>query len=715
MYLYIGLACLLIAFLRSYYLKKKLPIFNFHNCDICIYNIKRAGRNETMEELLVLIYNHTKYYINEKSFDNEFKVKKLFQEIVLHCTPKKHDQIQKTELYNLYLKMVNENKITKNILFEKLVIQNTNKDSNGENCMSCPSQFLSSCAYKCSFCPSSAGIAKSYAPGQASFDKLIQNDNNFILYLLQHMLSHHLAGHSIHKLAMRHLGGTFHSYPELYRYEYSRDIFYCVNVISDIINNEEMLTEAKKYIKGKFVIPDGVRKYHLYHDIINYKDMDSFQDIEDIDISGKDIGNLIKIRNNSIILELVKQSLKYEQNINISAPCRIVSYSIETRPDAITKSPNTIYELLDLGVTIVEFGLQSTDNELLKINKRGHNAECSAKAIRIIKDAGLHVHGQWMMDLPGSTWEKEVNCIKDILSDEFRCDQIKIYPHLSMPGTETKIWLDEGKYKSLAEENPDKFIELVAELLTRLDETVRVNRVQRDLPKKSLRFPDGYTNEQPSNLEQLVSIYMEKNKMPRNDIRSCEPRQRFARLNEINYYVSVKPYTGGYDFFISAESSSLNKKILWGYSRLSLCNYELGLLDKQPDYYLDIFNNFKCGRIRELKVNGSISAVGANGNAVQHRGIGSKLLKYAEQIAAIYGMDYVTVTSAVGVRDYYKNKHGYQLDDCGLMIKKVTKNSFSLLPHQMSTIPLTQTIIRNTVLGAVLRSSYGYHNKIKLL
>jgi hypothetical protein len=54
-------------------------------------------------------------------------------------------------------------------------------------------------------------------------------------------------------------------------------------------------------------------------------------------------------------------------------------------------------------------------------------------------------------------------------------------------------------------------------------------------------------------------------------------------------------------------------------------------------------------------------------------------------MASKYGMSHVTVTSAVGVRDYYRLKHGYQLDDCGLMWKKL--NNIKL--HKM--VPVSDT------------------------
>jgi hypothetical protein len=169
-------------------------------------------------------------------------------------------------------------------------------------------------------------------------------------------------------------------------------------------------------------------------------------------------------------------------------------------------------------------------------------------------------------------------------------------------------------------------------------------------------------------------------------------------LDELEFSIQTKEMDGGIDIFISAQTficadhtKPLVKdfRIIWGYCRLRI------VLDYDDRFFIEFFNTTNnqgknVGRIRELKVNGTIqnfnpeSAKNANANANldtnnhannhmgQHRGIGSRLLRMAEEIALSYKMDYVTVTSSVGVRDYYRKKHGYELDSCGLMWKKLS-------------------------------------------
>lgn len=658
--------------LYNKFLKEIMASKRFKECSVCSKYciLSKDDLNKKVIDKLSFLIEHVNDKITTNTFDDELNVTKIFNNIKLHCGI---SQYAKKDIAKDYKSRIKDKTIQQNLIFEKLIYEVTN----GELCISVPSKALDSCPFSCAFCPTAKvegkfKVAKSYTLDQPVFRNLVTNNNNLIKYLLQHILKQYINSYDISKLAMRHLGGTFSTYSKAYRYEYSRDIFYVANILPDIINNEELLELAKKSF-GSLFDPDDyiinkLRKPFNYENIQNIESL-----IKQYQIWGDKYNNTIKNLEEKLLIELEK-SLKKEQDYNVTAFYRIVSYSIETRPDTITIE--MIQELLELGVTIVELGLQSPNNEILKINKRGHKAEASKRAIRMLKDNGLHVHGQWMLDLPGSTKEIDEQCVQDMLSDEFRCDQIKIYPHLSMPGTETKEWLDTCKYQSWVDLDPNAFNDLMINYITSLDETTRIVRVQRDLPKKSELTPEGYTNDQPSNLEELITRKIYKLGKTREDIRYHEPGLRFADLDNIKYYVDIKEIMGGTDIFISAQSyicNDISKKIndfriVWGYCRLRIVDYN----DNQN--VIKFFENKqKYGRIRELKVNGATSAVGTVGTSGQHKGIGTNMLKIAEEMAYKFGMTHVTVTSAVGVRDYYRLKHGYQLDECGLMWKKLDK------------------------------------------
>ena len=64
--------------------------------------------------------------------------------------------------------------------------------------------------------------------------------------------------------------------------------------------------------------------------------------------------------------------------------------------------------------------------------------------------------------------------------------------------------------------------------------------------------------------------------------------------------------------------------------------------------------------VRELKVTGQAADIGKTGTGVQHMGLGSKLMKIAEEKAKNYSK--IRVTHGPGTRIYYE-KLGYKLRD----------------------------------------------------
>ena len=77
---------------------------------------------------------------------------------------------------------------------------------------------------------------------------------------------------------------------------------------------------------------------------------------------------------------------------------RVSSIRCSTRPDYIDEE---ILEILKkYGVRVIELGLQSVEEKVLKSSKRGHNFQAELKACRMIVNAGFALVGQMMIGLP---------------------------------------------------------------------------------------------------------------------------------------------------------------------------------------------------------------------------------------------------------------------------------------------------------------------------
>lgn len=137
--------------------------------------------------------------------------------------------------------------------------------------------------------------------------------------------------------------------------------------------------------------------------------------------------------------ELLSSAEKY---INIG---KVKSIRLSTRPDYINE------EILDFlktfSVTTIELGAQSFNDEVLKISERGHTAETTIKAGRLIKQFGFELGLQMMVGLPGDTLEKSIMTAQKII--ELKAENTRIYPVIVIRDTPLEKLFSEKKYRPL--------------------------------------------------------------------------------------------------------------------------------------------------------------------------------------------------------------------------------------------------------------------------
>ena len=124
---------------------------------------------------------------------------------------------------------------------------------------------------------------------------------------------------------------------------------------------------------------------------------------------------------------------------------RIDGIRLSTRPDYIDD------EILDIlqeyGVGIIELGIQSTSDRVLASSKRGHTADASKRACKLIKERGFSLVGQMMIGLPASTADDEIACAEAIC--DMGADAARVYPTVVFYGTELKDMAERGDYAPL--------------------------------------------------------------------------------------------------------------------------------------------------------------------------------------------------------------------------------------------------------------------------
>jgi histone acetyltransferase (RNA polymerase elongator complex component) len=138
------------------------------------------------------------------------------------------------------------------------------------------------------------------------------------------------------------------------------------------------------------------------------------------------------------------------------------SIRISTRPDSLDGKKAAM--LRSLGVSTVELGSQSMDDEVLRMTRRGHTAGDTERTVEILKRHGFRVGIQLMPGLPGDSVERFSATVQKVV--RMKPDMVRLYPVVVIRGTELARWFEGGRYQALAMEEA---VRICAESCFRLE------------------------------------------------------------------------------------------------------------------------------------------------------------------------------------------------------------------------------------------------------
>ncbi|MGQ9719684.1 MAG: tRNA uridine(34) 5-carboxymethylaminomethyl modification radical SAM/GNAT enzyme Elp3 [Nitrososphaerales archaeon] len=320
---------------------------------------------------------------------------------------------------------------------------------------------------------------------------------------------------------------------------------------------------------------------------------------------------------------------------------RNVGMTLETRPDFCRAEHIDL--MLDYGVTRVEIGVQTLDDSIYDLVKRGHSVKDVVDAFRTAKDSSLKVVAHMMPGLPSSSPERDFDDFCRLFNDpDFKPDMLKVYPTLVVESSELYKWYLDGKYKPY---DDDTVIELLARVKSMVPRWLRIMRIQRDIPARLI-----VAGVKKSNLRELVQRELSKMGEKCQCIRCRE-----VGLKQLKYEISIKPEdirlsrqtyeaSGGIETFLSYEDGASDALI--GFLRLRY--------PSERAHRRDI--DSKTCLVRELHVYGTTVPIGKKyDDGYQHRGYGARLMKEAERLAREdFDARKMIVMSAIGTKEYYK-------------------------------------------------------------
>ncbi|MBN1160470.1 MAG: tRNA uridine(34) 5-carboxymethylaminomethyl modification radical SAM/GNAT enzyme Elp3 [Dehalococcoidales bacterium] len=336
-------------------------------------------------------------------------------------------------------------------------------------------------------------------------------------------------------------------------------------------------------------------------------------------------------------------SLEEAKRLNETAPNRCTGLCIETRPDWCGEAE--IARMLEFGTTRVELGVQTLDDNIYRLVRRGHGVAEVVKATALLHEYGFKVYYHWMPGLPGSTPEKDLAMSQQLFTDEhFKPDGLKLYPTMVVEGTELERWYKEGRYRPYDDET---MINLTVSIKSLVPKYVRISRVLRDIPSK---FIVGGLKD---SLRDIVRERMKQQGIECRCIRCREYGHRTyagwetgePRLVRLDYNAA-----GGKEIFLSFED---DKETLFGLLRLRIQSGPVPALGGEV--------NGGEAVIRELHIFGpEVPLTAKDSSAAQHKGLGKALLQEAERIAKVeFNAGRMVILSGTGAKEYYRVGAGY--------------------------------------------------------
>ncbi len=466
------------------------------------------------------------------------------------------------------------------------------------------------CPGQCIFCPNDVKMPKSYLSSEPGAQRAYDNKFDPYYQTFNRLVAFNKIGHPTGKVEIIVLGGTWNSYPKEYQRWFVKRCFEALNDFDPSLN------------------PDALKPL---------VDM-PFDEAKIIDASGS-YNKIVGLALDKIVAQketCTWDGLEEVHEKNVNALSRCTGLVIETRPDEINEE--TVVELRRLGATKVQLGVQSLNDNVLKMNKRGHDSAQTALAFKLLRDAGFKIQIHWMPNLYGATPEADIKDF-DTLFDDWRFipDELKVYPCSLIEGTELMSYYNSGSWKPYTRE---ELLKVLKNILAKVPRFSRVTRMIRDISSD-----DIFAGNKTTNFRQIVEKQLAEENIKINEIRSREIKDNKVNRSDLELRKTFYETATTKECFLEYTTP---KDLIAGFLRLSF--------PKQPRFIDEVKDS---AMIREIHIYGESIEVGEKSvGEAQHLGLGKALIKEAAKMAREAGFKDLAVISAVGTRGYYA-KNGF--------------------------------------------------------
>ena len=504
------------------------------------------------------------------------------------------------------------------------------------------------CSSNCLYCPNDLRMPKSYLADEPACQRAERTFFDPYLQVAARLKALTEMGHITDKVELIVLGGTWSDHPESYQIWFIRELFRALNDGSQAIGNLPARKHA--YESAGISCDPELLKAFVAEEQRRIDNRETTYNQAFDRLYGKNAA----WASVSQWQKATWEELEAEQDANVDGQHRVVGLVIETRPERIT--PTHLAALRRMGCTKVQMGIQSLDEKVRTLNDRHTSTQQIQRAFELLRLFGFKTHVHAMVNLLGATPESDKADYLRLCNDAaFQPDEVKLYPCVLVEGTGLCERFEDHTWQPYSEPS------LVDVLVSDTCATPAFTRISRMI--RDISAPDIKAGNKKVNLRQLVEQRIDSEGLATAEIRHREVSLANVAAEDLSLEVVEYETTATSERFLQWVTSQ--GKIA-GFLRLSLPHtnaiaklneeYEAAT-SKTAEQRHTLPFPLQAGEamIREVHVYGRVEKLQHAGiNNAQHRGLGTKLVNRACELASRAGYQRINVISAVGTRGYYR-------------------------------------------------------------
>lgn len=177
---------------------------------------------------------HYENFVATMLQEHVFKTEQEYEKVIRIVRKDFKVQPSKPQIVRAYYRLRDAGELEKHAAFERIATKKAVRSNSGVvviTVVTAPGKF--SCPHDCHYCPDEPGQPRSYLSTEPAVARANQNEFDPVRQFYDRAGTLAKQGHTVDKIEIIVLGGTWSGYPKDYQEEFCRDLFYAANTFDE--------------------------------------------------------------------------------------------------------------------------------------------------------------------------------------------------------------------------------------------------------------------------------------------------------------------------------------------------------------------------------------------------------------------------------------------------------------------------------------------------